>query len=90
MWYMDPICTYIFTIIVFYTTRITFMYCLRILMESTPLEINTSLIKKELKKVKGIKDVHDIHVWSLSDGKNAITAHLTCTVNDGSQLIACD
>lgn len=28
MWYFDPICTYVFGVIVFYTTRITFAHCI--------------------------------------------------------------
>ena len=78
-WFMDPICTFLFTIIVFYTTRITFMHCINMLMECTPLEISTDAIKKEISKIKGVRSVHDLHVWSLSDGKNAITMHLVCT-----------
>lgn len=35
-WIADPICTYIFAILVFYTTRITFVYCIRMLMETAP------------------------------------------------------
>ena len=29
-------------------------------------------------KIKGIKDIHDIHIWSISVGKPAMTAHITC------------
>ena len=76
-WYMDPI-------IVFYTTRITFLHCIRMLMECTPVETSLPAIVKEFKKINGLKRVHDLHVWSLSDGKNAISAHLECTFNDGS------
>lgn len=28
LWYCDPICTYVFGVLVFYTTRITFTYCI--------------------------------------------------------------
>ena len=40
-WYCDPICTYIFAILVFYTTRITFVYCLEMLMETAPQDFDT-------------------------------------------------
>jgi len=82
--YMDPVCTYLFTIIVFYTTRITFVHCIRMLMECTPVETSLPAIVKEFKRINGVKRVHDLHVWSLSDGKNAISAHLECTFNDGT------
>ena len=39
LWYFDPMCTYIFSVIVFYTTRITFAHCISMLMEQTPANI---------------------------------------------------
>jgi len=89
-WYVDPICTYVFTIIVILTTRITFTHCIRMLMECTPMEISIPTMKKDFVKIEGVNRVHDLHVWSLSDGKNAISAHLECTSNDGSILVAAD
>jgi len=76
MWYFDPICTYIFGLLVFYTTRITFSYCMQMLMESTPTEIDHNYLYKTLSEIKYVHNVHDLHVWSLSDGKMAMTVHL--------------
>ena len=39
-WYADPICTYLFSIIVMFTTIPIVKNCIRILMEGTPLNIN--------------------------------------------------
>jgi len=47
-------------------------------------------MKKDFEKIEGVKRVHDLHVWSLSDGKNAISAHLECTINDSFILEAAD
>lgn len=81
LWYVDPICTYVFSIIVFYTTRITFMHCLRMLMEGTPPEISFEGMKKSLKKIPGVIDVHCLHVWSISDNKNAASMHIKAAPN---------
>ena len=40
MWYADPICTYLFSIIVMFTTIPIVKSCIRILMEGTPSNIN--------------------------------------------------
>jgi len=50
-------------------------------MESTPQEIDYEELKKALSKVKGVKSVHDLHIWSLSDSKNCMTAHLVIKSN---------
>ncbi len=76
LWYCDPICTYVFGFLVFYTTRITFNYCISMLMESTPHETDMEVLRAALQAVKHVKNVHDLHVWSISDGKCAVTVHL--------------
>ena len=82
LWYFDPICTYIFGIIVFYTTRITFNFCIKMLMETTPDMVDSALLKKTLMNLKYVTEVHDLHVWSLSDGKLAMTVHLVMSSED--------
>ena len=81
LWYFDPMCTYIFSIIVFYTTRITFAHCIRMLMEATPHEIANDAVRKSVLKIKGVISIHCLHIWALSDQKNAISMHLVCRQN---------
>ena len=63
--WIDPICTYIFSIIVFYTTRITFLHVTRMLMEGTPAEVSFEGIQKAVLRVHGVKSVYCLHVWSI-------------------------
>ena len=71
----DPICTFVFAIIVLTTTVPIAKDCLNVLMESTPNYVNQEKIIKELKAIPDIVDFHDIHLWQLSLGKVALTAH---------------
>lgn len=91
-WYADPICTYVFACLVFYTTRITFAYCIQMLMESAPADFEIDLLRSKLGKIKQVLSVHDLHVWSLSDGKLAMSAHLTAIpgANQTKILKRCD
>ena len=49
-------------------------------MEAVPKNINVDDIYDSLKDLKGVDEVHDIHVWSLSVGKIALTAHITSEI----------
>ena len=40
LWYVDPICTYIFALIAVYTTIQTFSQCIRTFLEATPENID--------------------------------------------------
>jgi Co/Zn/Cd efflux system component len=53
------------------------------LMEGTPNEINIVILKQGLLSIKYVKGVHDLHVWSISDGKLAMTVHLVIRGKSG-------
>lgn len=72
----DPACTYFFSILVVATTSKTFIFCIQCLMETTPFDIDYDGLKSALSKVKNVKKVHDLHIWSLSDGKNCMSVHI--------------
>lgn len=48
----------------------------RVLLESVPEEIDIEEVVKEIKKVEGVRSVHDLHLWSISSGINAMSGHL--------------
>jgi cobalt-zinc-cadmium efflux system protein len=50
---------------------------LRILSESSPAHIDVDELRSALGAVDGVTEVHDLHVWTLSPGKDMCTAHLT-------------
>ncbi|MEG0407767.1 MAG: cation diffusion facilitator family transporter [Bacilli bacterium] len=48
---------------------------LNLFLEKTPNNININELEKELLKIKGVKNIHHIHVWSLDGINNFITLH---------------
>src|ERR1700692_761368 len=59
---------------------------LRILSESSPAHIDVEELRSALGAVDGVTEVHDLHVWTLSPGKDMCTAHLTSTRNSALVL----
>ena len=73
---VDPICTFIFCILVIFTTIPVTQDCLNVLMEASPKEIDIKALTEELIKVVGVVDIHDIHIWCISVGKPSISLHV--------------
>lgn len=48
-----------------------------ILMEAVPEHISLEEVGRAMASVKGVEDVHDLHVWVLTAGKYALSAHVT-------------
>jgi cation diffusion facilitator family transporter len=74
----DPICTYIFSIIVGLTTIRILKDCIFVLMEGSPVAVDIEQLEKDLTAIPGVKEIHDLHVWSLSIGKMSLSCHI-CT-----------
>ena len=75
---VDPFCTFIFAIIVFFSTVRILKECIAVIMEGCPIE-NVEKLQKRLEKIEGVTEVHDLHVWSLSMGKVSMTCHMKST-----------
>lgn len=69
-------CTFIFSIIVLYTTYHLVQDSIVVLMEGAPGHIQPEAIEKSLLQIPGVIAVHDLHIWALSPGKSSLTAHI--------------
>lgn len=49
---------------------------INILMEGTPPEIDIALIEKQLLSITNVSKVHDLHVWTITSGLDALSCHL--------------
>lgn len=59
---------------------------LRILSETSPAHIDVEELRAALRAVDGVTEVHDLHVWTLSPGKDMCTVHLTSAA-DSAQVL---
>ena len=78
MWMADPLCTYLFSIIVFVTTLPIIKNIIVVMMEGAPESIDVVQLKDDIYNECGndIVDVHDLHVWTISVGKVSMTGHI--------------
>lgn len=47
-----------------------------VLLEGTPSDVNMTSLRGALCAIPGVFDVHDLHVWTLTSGMNAMSAHV--------------
>lgn len=76
----DPAASVIVAVLVlrsgYYVTKAS----LHVLMEGTPQNIDVEDVLQTIKKTEGIQGVHDLHIWSITSGLNALSCH--AVVND--------
>lgn len=49
---------------------------LHVLLEGVPQNVDLQEVGRNLAALKGVQSVHDLHIWTLSSGKVALSAHL--------------
>ena len=52
---------------------------IHILMEGTPPEVDLKLLESKLLEIEGVEAAHDLHVWTITSGLDAMSGHLVIT-----------
>lgn len=75
-YYADPLISAAIGLLIFPRTWKLLMEAVHVLLEGTPKDVNIQELRNSLEKTPGVKDVHDLHVWSLTSSVNAMSAHI--------------
>lgn len=80
-YYADPIISAGIGLFILPRTWILLKEATGVLLEGTPKDVDLEKLRKTITQVEGVADVHDLHVWSLTSGVNAMSAHVV--LNNG-------
>ncbi len=61
-----------------------------ILLEAVPRDIQVNKVVETIKTVPGVEEVHDIHIWTITSGIHALSAHLLIeeqTVSKSAEIV---
>lgn len=87
-WYIaDPIISVVVALLILKSAWGVLTHSVHILMEGSPAHIDTNEIKELLKEIDGVKDVHDIHVWTITSGLHSFSCHLQVSDDQDCQAI---
>ena len=75
-WYwVDPVVALLIAIFILPRTFALLRDAVQVLLEGTPREVDISAVREAMEDVSGVKTVHDLHVWTLTSGVHALSAH---------------
>ncbi|XP_038585127.1 zinc transporter 2-like [Micropterus salmoides] len=83
----DPICTFLFSVLVLVTTIPVTKNVFRILMEGAPQDISFNTVKELLLSVRGVVAVHSLHMWSLNMTHSLLSVHVATEKDADTQLV---
>ncbi|MES2620422.1 MAG: cation diffusion facilitator family transporter [Bacteroidota bacterium] len=79
--WLDSVVSLVIMIVILFGTWSLLWDSLRLSLDAVPRNVDMEQVKAEVMKVKGITDIHHIHIWALSTRTNAMTAHLIINEN---------
>ena len=74
--WLDPLVSVLIGGLILWNAGSIIRETVNILVEGTPRDIDLSAIVRDLKQVNGVNDVHDLHVWSITQSMRSLSAHI--------------
>jgi cobalt-zinc-cadmium efflux system protein len=82
-WYwVDPLASIFIALLVVYSAWSLIGQSVHVLMEGAPAHIPVADVRAALGDLEAVKDVHDLHIWSITSGFVSLSAHIV--VHDGA------
>ena len=76
-WYTaDPIISIFIAILILVSAYRVTAEAVNILLEATPTGVDLRGVVEAVRRIEGVKDVHDVHIWSITPELRAMSAHL--------------
>ncbi|WP_339210839.1 cation diffusion facilitator family transporter [Paenibacillus sp. FSL L8-0333] len=76
-WYVaDPIISVLVALLILRGAWGIIKHTVHVLMEGTPITINPAQVKEILESIEGVKNVHDLHIWTITSGLDSLSCHI--------------
>ena len=85
--WIDPIASVLIGCLVVYSSWSLIQQAVAVLMEEAPGHIDVDAVRAALLGLPGVSNVHDLHVWTITSGFVALSAHLTCVERERQEFV---
>jgi cobalt-zinc-cadmium efflux system protein len=76
-WYAaDPFFSAVISLLIIWGSVRLIRESTNVLLEGTPAHINLAAVEDAILATSGVNDVHDLHVWTITSGRDALSAHV--------------
>lgn len=76
-WYgADPFFSVLIALLIVWSSWSLIRESTNVLLEGTPSHINLAAVEAAILETSGVSEVHDLHVWTITSGREALSAHV--------------
>jgi cobalt-zinc-cadmium efflux system protein len=76
-WYQaDALMSALIALLIIWSSWHLIREATNVLLEGTPAHINLASVEDAILETEGVSDVHDLHIWTITSGREALSAHV--------------
>jgi cobalt-zinc-cadmium efflux system protein len=72
----DAIASLLIGLLILPRTWALFRDSVDVLLEATPRDVDLEEVRRHILEAPGVRDVHDLHAWTITSGMNVVSAHV--------------
>lgn len=72
----DPLFSALIAVLIIWSSWNLIRDATNVLLEGAPAHINLASVEDAILDTVGVEDVHDLHVWTITSGREALSAHV--------------
>ncbi len=76
LWWLDPALSLAIAALILWGALRLVLEITDILMEAVPRHLDVAAVTREIQSSEGVIAVHDLHIWTISSGLYALSAHV--------------
>lgn len=87
--WLDPLASIFIAALILWNVVGIAREALDILLEATPRDVDLGALVDAMQQVRGVRGVHDLHVWSIAQNLRALSAHILTddvTISEGARV----
>lgn len=73
---VDPLLSASISVFIVWRTWTLLTQAVHVLMEGVPTHLNAKEVAQAMAGIPGVKGVHDLHIWTITSGLDALSAHV--------------
>jgi cobalt-zinc-cadmium efflux system protein len=80
--YADPLVSAVIGVLILASSWSLLRDSTNILLEASPRDINAEAVGRKMARARGVAEVHDLHIWTITSGFPALSAHVLVGQNE--------
>jgi cobalt-zinc-cadmium efflux system protein len=77
--WLDPVLSMVIGLFILYSSYSLVREAVDVLLETVPRDVDLADVSRTIDAVDGVCSVHDLHIWTITSGMYALSAHIVVT-----------